>query len=137
MNAIMENIKLPGSQSDLNSLKEKLNRKFDVLLTAGTVLEISGEYTQLQSAIGELLLTPCHTFAGKLQISALPSFTSVNYLTNCSIVVEFKPVAILLAYQSENLPDSCVKTFIFQCREFFCNELSVRQLILSHKEGNI
>jgi hypothetical protein len=45
-------------------------------------------------------------------------------------------VVILLAAQSENLPDSCAKTFLFQCRELFCNEQSIKQLILSHKEGN-
>lgn len=137
MNAIMENIKLPGANLDLISLKEKLSRKFDVILAAGTVLEMSGECTQLQSAIGELLLTPTHTFAGKLQIFGVLSFSENHFLTQSSFVSEIKPAVILLAAQSENLPDSCAKTFLFQCRELFCNEHSIKQLILSHKEGNI
>ena len=86
MNSIMENIKLPGANSDLNSLKEKLNRKFDVILAAGTVLEMSGECTQLQSAIGELLLTPTHTFAGKRQIGGILSFSISHFLTYCSLL---------------------------------------------------
>lgn len=137
MNSIMENIKLPGANSDLNSLKEKLNRKFDVILAAGTVLEMSGECTQLQSAIGELLLTPTHTFAGKWQIGGILSFSISHFLTYCSFFFQIKPVVILLAAQSENLPDSCAKTFLFQCKELFCNEHSIKQLIISHKEGNI
>jgi hypothetical protein len=137
MNAIMENIKLPGANSDLNSLKEKLNRKFDVIQAAGTVLEMSGECTQLQSAIGELLLSPTYTFAGKMQILRQSRLQRNHFLTHFSFVLVIKPVVILLAAQSENLPDSCAKTFLFQCRELFCNEHSIKHLILSHKEGNI
>ena len=64
----------PSTQAEFKSLKDKLNRKVDVILAAGIKLDSSGESSQLQNCIAELLKGPSRVFAGclhyKLRLSS-------------------------------------------------------------------
>lgn len=66
MNNVMESIQqLSGPQAELKTLKDRLNGKIDVILSAATQLSAGGQITVLQSAIGELVIVPSYTYAGK------------------------------------------------------------------------
>lgn len=65
MDALLEMLN-QGSPSDEKTIKDKLNRKFDVILAAGINVVPHSKCTQLQSAIGKILGSPSKTFAGWL-----------------------------------------------------------------------
>lgn len=56
----------PNTQADFKSLKDKLNRKVDVILAAGAKVDSSGENSQLQNCIAEIPDGPSRVFAGCL-----------------------------------------------------------------------
>ena len=57
----------PNTQADFKSLKDRLSRKVDVILAAGVKLDSSGESSQLQNCIAELLKGSPRVFAGCLR----------------------------------------------------------------------
>jgi hypothetical protein len=63
MDALLETLS-QGSQSDEKNIKDKLNRKIDVILAAGINVVAHSKCTQLQCAIGKILGIPSKTFAG-------------------------------------------------------------------------